>query len=44
MPYYDGTCDECGAMADIESPMYCLCWECYDRDFDGTENDEEGEP
>ncbi|MGZ9267590.1 MAG: hypothetical protein ACXW6T_00415 [Candidatus Binatia bacterium] len=32
MPYYDGTCDECGDQADLETPMYCLCFACFDGD------------
>lgn len=41
MPYYDGTCDECGAAADMETPMYCLCWECYDGDFEYGDDSED---
>jgi hypothetical protein len=30
MAYYDGLCDECGKEAEFITPMYCLCFSCFD--------------
>ena len=39
MPSYDGFCDECGDQADMFSPMYCLCFACFDCGFQENEDD-----
>lgn len=40
MAYHDNKCDECGRIAELVSPMYCLCFSCFDADCDDETNDE----
>jgi len=37
MAYHDGLCDECGSRATKISPMYCLCFKCWDDQGDDDE-------